>query len=69
MAIVELGDPCGTFTAPSGSLQSPNYPSNYTSGINCDYLITQPAYATIDLNILDVDVDDSFDTLVVSIDD
>ncbi|XP_070181137.1 uncharacterized protein [Littorina saxatilis] len=34
---------CGeTFTAPTGTIQSPNFPNNYDNNLNCVYVITAP---------------------------
>ncbi|XP_078683129.1 uncharacterized protein LOC144917204 isoform X3 [Branchiostoma floridae x Branchiostoma belcheri] len=54
----------GNLTAPSGGpVTSPNYPSNYGSSQNCEWLITVPAGSTIRLTFDSFDVEQDYDFL------
>ncbi|KAI8508634.1 hypothetical protein Bbelb_137330 [Branchiostoma belcheri] len=54
----------GNLTAPSGGpVTSPNYPSNYGSSQNCEWLITVPAGSTIRLTFDSFDVEQDYDYL------
>ena len=43
------GAQCGNYTAASGSIMSPNYPSTYPDDITCMYTVRQPEGITITL--------------------
>ncbi|XP_076436087.1 cubilin-like isoform X2 [Babylonia areolata] len=49
---------CGwATTGLSGTVQSPNFPRNYTNGQNCVYTITAPAGYRVSLTFIDFDLD------------
>ncbi|XP_070174673.1 low-density lipoprotein receptor-related protein 4-like isoform X2 [Littorina saxatilis] len=55
--------PCGrTFTALTGKIQSPNFPNNYDSNLNCTYVITAPVGSRITVNFSHMD----FETSVIN---
>nr|XP_008192422.1 PREDICTED: cubilin [Tribolium castaneum] len=47
----------GTFTTPSGVIQSPGYPKNYDHNLECIFEIVQPLGNIIKLNIVDLDLE------------
>lgn len=53
------------FTAPSGTILSPNYPEEYGNNLNCVWLIISEAGSRIHLLFSDFDLEPQFDWLVV----
>lgn len=54
-----------TFTQLSGTLESPNYPCNYSNNMNATYTITAPTGSAITLTILKFDLENNKDLLQV----
>lgn len=53
------------FTAPSGTILSPNYPEEYGNNLNCVWLIISEPGSRIHLLFSDFDLEPQFDWLVV----
>lgn len=53
------------FTAPSGTILSPNYPEEYGNNLNCVWLIISEPGSRIHLLFSDFDLEPPFDWLVV----
>lgn len=53
------------FTAPSGTVLSPNYPEEYGNNLNCVWLIISEPGSRIHLFFTDFDLEPQFDWLVV----
>lgn len=53
------------FTAPSGTILSPNYPEEYGNNMNCVWLIISEPGSRIHLLFSDFDLEPQFDWLVV----
>lgn len=53
------------FTAPSGTILSPNYPDEYGNNLNCVWLIISEPGSRIHLLFSDFDLEPQFDWLVV----
>ena len=57
---------CGTeYTAPSGVVQSPSFPSPYTNNLNCVYIITVLTTHRITLTFLHFNLESGFDFVEV----
>ncbi|CAG0903703.1 unnamed protein product [Darwinula stevensoni] len=51
----------GTFTEPTGSFESPNYPDNYNDSITCEYRIDVGSEYWVELTFVDFDLEWSYD--------
>ncbi|XP_070174699.1 uncharacterized protein [Littorina saxatilis] len=47
----------GTYTSLTGTIESPNFPNNYTNNLNCSYVITAPAGYRITINFTHFDLE------------
>ncbi|XP_019635147.1 PREDICTED: sushi, von Willebrand factor type A, EGF and pentraxin domain-containing protein 1-like [Branchiostoma belcheri] len=63
---VNCADCGGTLTGSSGTIQSPGYPQEYNTSLDCLWIIQTDEGQRLNLTFKDFEIEDEFDTLTVS---